>query len=346
MQQTWQTLNGILKLVTELQADEYHSINSLEIKESAKNYSQSLQPCLQELLESSKRLNEHIENSLKELKQAEAIWFSKARIANADTAKIWQQITILTGLAIKMEQLADQSKKAAIDKSEMACQIIFKKLVERHFTDKSQYIKSKIGWGDKAYFLEKIQPQLLFYNNQLEEIITHELNYFFETLKLIDFKFLFNCYLLYNKSCQKKYLEKTRKTLIKINGAISNSALIENIYIITVSKSVSPIIENWQEFGNIYFGNIGDIYYGEVVELEKKVIKVSVLRTERVIDDRLKLATETIETIITFYTQLLEKQNRYLKETPEQRLAEKSWLDRQKATLLAMQADIHSIIKN
>lgn len=62
--------------------------------------------------------------------------------------------------------------------------------------------------------------------------------------------------------------------------------------------------------------------------------------------DRLKIATKTIETIITFYSQLLEKQNRYLKETSEQRLAEKYWLEQQKATLLAMQADIHSIIKN
>lgn len=343
MQQTWQTLNKVLRSVTELQADEYHAINSIEIKESAKNYSQSLQPCLQELLESSNRINFYLENSLKELKQAEAIWFSKARIANADTTKIWQQITILTGLAVKMEQLAHKSKKAAINKSEIACQEIFKKLIKNHFTNKSQGIKSKIGWGDKAYFLTKIQPQLRFYNNQLDEIITQELNYFFETLKLINFKFLFYCYFLYNKSGKKKYLEKTRKTLIKINGAISNPDLIENIYIITVSKSVSPIIENWQEFGNIYFG---DIYYEEVVEFEEKVIKASVSRIEVIICDHLKIATETIETIITFYSQLLEKQNRYLEETSEQRLAEKYWLEQQKATLLAMKADIHSIIKN
>lgn len=345
MQQTWQTLNDILKSVTKLQADEHHSINSLEIKESAETLSQSLQPCLQELVESSNRLNNHIDNSLKELKQAEAIWLSKARIANADTNKIWQQITILTGLAVKMEQLVDESKKAAVNKSETACKEIFKKLIKKHFYSESQGIKSKIGWGDKAYFLKKIQPQLIFYNNQLDKIIVRELNNFFETLKLIDFKFLFNCYLLYNKSCQKKYLEKTRKTLSKINNAISNPDLIENIYIITVSRSVIPIIENWQEFGNIYFGNIGDIYYGEVVELEKKITRVSVSRIERVISDRLKLATETIEAIITFYSQLLEKQNCYLKETSEQRLAEKDWIDRQKKMLLTLQTELNSIVK-
>lgn len=339
MQQTWQTLNDILKSIAELQADEYDFINSLEIKESAETFSQSLQPCLQELLESSNRLNSHIDNSLKELKQAEAIWLSKARIANADTSKIWEQITILTGLAIKMEQLADESKKAAINKSEIACKEIFKKLIKQHFSNEWQGIRAKIGWGDKAYFNEKIKPQLKCYDTKLDEIISQELNGFFETLKLVDLNFLFDCYFLYDKTDKKEYIKKSRKISKKIENAISNPDTIKYIYLPKVSRAVSHILEYWRNF-------FGDIYYREVIKLEEKVIKTSVSRIERVKSDRLKLATETIETIIAFYSQLLEKQNRYLKETLEQRLAEKSWLEQQKLTLLAMQADVHSIIKN
>lgn len=337
MQQTWQTLNGILKSFAVLQADEDGSINSLEIKESAETLSQSLQPCLQELQESSNRLNNHIDNSLKELKQAEAIWLSKARIANADTSKIWQQITILTGLAVKIEQLADESKKAAIKRSEIACTEIFKKLIKNHFSNESQGIRAKIGWGDKAYFNEKIKPQLKFYDTKLDEIITQELKCFFETLELIDFNFLFNCYSLYDKTGKKEYIKKSRKTINKIENAISNPNAIEN-YLVKVSRAVSLILGNWRNF-------FGDIYYGEVKELEKKVIKASVLRIERIKCDGLKLAIETIEAIIAFYSQLLEKQNRYLKETSEQRLVEKDWIDRQKEMLLTLQVDLNSIIE-
>jgi hypothetical protein len=160
------------------------------------------------------------------LKQAEAIWLSKARIANADTTKIWQQIT---------------------------------------------------------------------------------------------------------------YIKKSRKTLNKIENAISNPKAIEN-YLVKVSITVSHILKYWRNF-------FGDIYYREVIELEEKVIKTSVSRIERIIDDRLKLAIETIEAIIAFYSQLLEKQNRYLKETSEQPLVEKDWIDRQKEMLLTLQVDLNSIIE-
>ena len=50
--------------------------------------------------------------------------------------------------------------------------------------------------------------------------------------------------------------------------------------------------------------------------------------------------------MIGFYSELLEKQNRYRQETPEQRLAEKHWIDKQKATLGKMQVDISCILEN
>lgn len=158
-------------------------------------------------------------------------------------------------------------------------------------------------------------------------------------MKSIDLNFLFDCYFLYDKTDKKEYIKKSRKTINKIENAISNPDTIKYIYLLKVSRAVSHILEDWRNF-------FGDIYYEEVVKLEKKVIKVSVSRIERVKSDRLKLAIETIEAIIAFYSQLLEKQNRYLKETSEQRIAEKDWIDRQKEMLLTLQLDLNSIIEH
>ena len=131
MQQSWHTLNTILDSITALQADRHHSLDSPEIKEFAKSFEKSLQPCIQELSESSIRLVSLIEDSLEELERAEAMWRSKVRIANADTAKIWEQITILTGLSIKIKQLGNEHQKNATYQSEIACEQIFDTLIKK-----------------------------------------------------------------------------------------------------------------------------------------------------------------------------------------------------------------------
>ena len=193
MQQHWQTLNTILDSVTALQEDQYHSIDSPEIKESAKSFETSLQPCLKELSESSSRLTSLLENSLKELQQAEAIWLSKAKIANVNTSKIWQQLTILTGYSLKIKQLGNEFKITAMDKAETACQKIFKKLIKKCFSDSKKDIKEAVSWGNKTKLNKAIKLKMNVYEDKLNTIISEQLRLFFESLKQLDFQYLFYC---------------------------------------------------------------------------------------------------------------------------------------------------------
>lgn len=339
MQQYWQTLNNILDSVNALQKDKDNSIESPEIKESAKSFETSLRPCLQELSESSARLTSLLENSFKELQQAEDIWLSKNRIANADTSNVWQEITKLTGYYLKINQLGNESKKSATNKAKIACKKIFNQLLKIHFSDPKQGIKPGISWGDKTKFNKAIKPKLDIYDEQLNNILSEELISLFEFFRIFDLDYLFSHYSLLDKNNHKKYLRKTKLILNKINHEINHPDYIDNVLILKLSASFDATLNDWQK-------RFGDIYWQEVSTLEKQVINTSTSRVKMVIDDRVKLASSIIEEMITFYSQLLEKQNRYRQETPQQRLAEKHWIDKQKETLGKVQADISCILEN
>jgi hypothetical protein len=60
--------------------------------------------------------------------------------------------------------------------------------------------------------------------------------------------------------------------------------------------------------------------------------------------DWFKSTLSTTTEIIIFYNDFLEKQNRYEQETPEQREAEKDWIDQQRRKLDQVQKQINVIL--
>ncbi|MDS1344706.1 hypothetical protein [Planktothrix agardhii] len=60
--------------------------------------------------------------------------------------------------------------------------------------------------------------------------------------------------------------------------------------------------------------------------------------------DWFKSTLSTTTEIIIFYNDFLEKQNRYEQETPEQREAEKDWIDQQRKKLDQVQKQINVIL--
>ena len=54
--------------------------------------------------------------------------------------------------------------------------------------------------------------------------------------------------------------------------------------------------------------------------------------------------TEALEQAIAFYNDFLERQERYQQETPEQREAEKAWIDQQRQELERVHSGIEAIL--
>jgi hypothetical protein len=62
-----------------------------------------------------------------------------------------------------------------------------------------------------------------------------------------------------------------------------------------------------------------------------------------VIDELFKLVIQQIEQAIAFYNNFLELQTRYRQETPEQRQAEKAWIEQQRLALMGVQSGVVAI---
>jgi hypothetical protein len=58
----------------------------------------------------------------------------------------------------------------------------------------------------------------------------------------------------------------------------------------------------------------------------------------------LELVTEALEQAIAFYNYFLKRQERYQQETPEQREAEKAWINQQRQQLEQVQHGIEAIL--
>lgn len=88
----------------------------------------------------------------------------------------------------------------------------------------------------------------------------------------------------------------------------------------------------------------GDIYWDEVLKFKYRVFSKIDKYITAIFDDRVKLATDALEQVIAFYNDFLERQERYQQETPEQRQAEKNWIDQQRQELTRVKMNIEAIL--
>ena len=88
----------------------------------------------------------------------------------------------------------------------------------------------------------------------------------------------------------------------------------------------------------------GDIFGEDVVKFKERVASKIERFITAIFDDRVELATKAITKAIAFYNYFLERQDRYQQETPEQREAEKAWIDQQRRELDRVQKGLEAIL--
>lgn len=107
MNEYWETFARIKNSVTPLISNEKLS---LEIKESATQVDQCLNPCFQEMQQSLTRLYDFITKCFDDLNHAEDVWYSKQRILEIPTDEVWKEVGYLSGYAFKARLLSTQCK--------------------------------------------------------------------------------------------------------------------------------------------------------------------------------------------------------------------------------------------
>ncbi len=309
---------------------------SSELKQSAMQLSQSIQSCTEELRQSAARLKELMGVSYKDLDRAEDVWNSKARIMSVPKSELWEEIGKLAAIDFRIRELQKKCQIEVIPEIKNLWLNQCEKLKERWFKDsKSGNFKKELGLSDKDGLVQGLDKKIKVVNNKMSEIINNNLELLNEILLNLDFGYVENLINLLNFN-------------ERVNVSVKpTSYYYQKNYLISIKGDRSDLLSEWWVKPNLgVFLNQG------FMVINRERFDVFVNRVEQIIEKNMAsrfsecfdFALTTTTKMITFYNDFLEKQNRYEQETPEQREAEKAWIDQQRQQLDGVQKQIDMIL--
>lgn len=335
MNNYFNTFQNINQSVEQLLNDEH---NSPEIQQSARSLSESVQPCVEELKQSATRLKRLVLVCSDELHHAENIWLSKPKIAEAEKHEIWEQLGEISRRSIIIRHLGSQSKDEAVNQANKSWEKQIEYLRKKYFVDAQNQHKKGIGWSEKNNFITEVKLKIEKLFEHINLIVKEKLSLLYKKIKNIQIKSSEYCASLLN---QQKTGELSKQIdlissefQIKFGNSLEHLTKYTSVFKTTVSPDLKALVEQgW-----------GDIVWEDVVNFKDKVTSNIEKFITAIFNYGVKLATESIAKAIAFYNDFLEQQKRYQQETPEQREAEKAWIDQQRQELARVQDGIEVIL--
>ena len=143
----------------QLLANEYHSLESTEIKQSAASLEKAVEPCIQELKLSAAKLKETLQACLDNIEHSQDMWESKSRIASVPQIEIWQQLGDISGCHFRIQRLTEHYKQIAIKEAKDTWTKGIESLTNKYFFDQKRQLKKGIGYSDKDGFIPNFSPR-------------------------------------------------------------------------------------------------------------------------------------------------------------------------------------------
>jgi hypothetical protein len=182
--------------------------NSLEIKQSATSLKKSVEPCIEELKKSASRLKRLVMSCSDELYQAENVWLSKPRIAEAEKHEIWEQLGEISGRSIRIHNLANLCKREAVKRANKAWDERIENLRKKWFVDSKGKPKKGIGFSDKEGFIKQISPNVDSQYQEIVRIISTGLSLIYKEITSIQLETIQHCFNLLDKQAQAHYAKQ------------------------------------------------------------------------------------------------------------------------------------------
>ncbi|VXD21612.1 conserved hypothetical protein [Planktothrix serta PCC 8927] len=311
---------------------------SSELKQSATELNQSIQSCTEELRQSAARLKELMEVSYKDLDQAEDVWNSKARIMSVPKSELWEQIGELTAIDFRIRELQKKCQTEVIQEIKNLWLNQCEQLKETWFKDsKTGTYKQDLGYSDKDGMIQGLDKAIKVINNEVISSINTNL------LLLNDDLLNLNLDCLHAKI---NFINSQDRINFALKISFYSDHKNEVIHIIENSSDLflEWIKPTWDSF----LSNLNNIFS----LIKRETWDDLVLNVNKILEDNVQdrfsecfdFALSTTTEIINFYNDILEKQNRYEQETPEQREGEKVWIDQQRQKLDQVQKQIDLIL--
>jgi hypothetical protein len=335
MNEYLRAFQDITQSVEQLLTDEH---NSLEIKQSATSLRKSVQPCIEELKQSAAKLKGLVHGCFNDLYHAEDVWHSKPRIAQAAKHEIWEQLGEMSGCSIRIRHLAYQCKSEAVKRANKSLDEQVEFLRNKWFIDLKGNPKKGIGFSDKEGFIKQIHPKLDYHYEDMSRILKTGLGLVYQEIISIQIESIQNSVILLDNRNKGHYTKQLDYISSEIETKFTEPTKHLPNSLIEFKSAIKPDLKALVDKG------WGDIYWEDVVKFKNKVYSKIEKFITAIFDDRVKLVTEALEQAIAFYNDFLERQERYQQETPEQREAEKAWIDQQRRELEQVQHGIEAIL--
>jgi hypothetical protein len=335
MNEYLRAFQDVTKSIERLLADEN---NSLEIRQSATGLRESVQPCIEELKQSATRLKGLVQVCFDNLYHAEDVWNSKPRIAQAPTHEIREQLEKLIGRDLKIVQLGSQCKAQAVEQAKESWENRVDILKKKWFIDGKNQLKQEISRSDKDGFIKDICLEVDFQAKAQNLIIGNKLSLIYKEVSAIKLKTIQHYFNLLDRQTKAKLRLELDLIATEIDTKFDNQTEPLTDYLQGFKNTISHALEALvnQVWSNIYWKQVVKFKYEVAAEIEERFVSI--------FDDRVKLVTQALARVLAFYNDFLERQDRYQQETPEQRQAEKAWINQQWRELTQMQNGIEAIL--
>lgn len=306
----------------DLMNDQYHSVNSDEIKQAAIELQEAVQPCVEEIRSFATALKESMVECFSVLEKANKDWHDKAKISLIPQNQIWNQVAMVGNMFFEINSLASQDKSNLINGS------------KRAWIDKIEALKIKYNLNEKGKQKKILRSGKINFSNEIYALLFH-------SSKEIESNLMASAARMSGEISDRN-LTAIENLLDELNEDSRNSVedefndLVENLrnvrnkianrYDVRLVDDFRSTIEDWKS-------RISDIDCNDILELNNQVLDSIEEKVGLVFDKKYSFLKEGLEQIIRFYDNLLERQARYQKETIAQRQAEKIWIEHQQQDL-------------
>jgi len=335
MNEYFTSLREIDQSSTELLAGQYNAVDSLEIKQSARALRISIQPCLNGLLQAQIQFGRNLIGCMKTLEQSEAVWHSKQQVIAVSDSVILEKVGEISGWWNRLQQFAAEEKAAIVKQANQDWLNQIEELKKKFFFDAKNRKRVVIGWGEKDGFTRELPYKISSVSGSLDRAVKETLRPFKRLgIKHLDLAQMFTDLLAPEL---KSSITRKKESLL---ADLGNRFHLEPVlmYIPAYAEGAALKLEEWQK----RFGNISWV---EVEKFRDEGFAIIEAQVDHKLNECLAMLQKVVKWALAFYNHFLERQKRYQQETPEQRLAEKAWLDQQRHLLQQLLANVEMSLK-
>jgi hypothetical protein len=317
---------------------------SLELKQSATDLSQSIQLCTDEMRQSAVKLEQLLKNCYQDLDQAEEVWNSKARILSIPKDEIWEQIAQISNIDVRIRNLRKKCQIEVLRELKESWTNQVTELKRQWFTEKNTgKPKQEAGLSDKDGLIKSLDRELVDQNRQIILAIHHNLELLGQEFSLFKIHQLDSHVSCLPSKYKNSLLFQINSYHYRLNLFFNSKVAISNSLANLIKSLANLIKPSWDSFCKDSFLVIKRDRLDEFSNTVLLFMESSLLSQ---LDECFDLALSTLMLHLTFYDDLLEKQNRYEQEMPQKWQAEKQSLDQLRSQIDKVQTEIDTILNS